>query len=406
MKVTLNSFFVISTSVLVILLCCSTELYSQPKKSGVRKVVIDPGHGGKHPGTVYKQYLEKDITLKVALLLGSMIEKNLPDVTVVYTRTKDEYVDLVDRGNIANKAGADLFISIHVDAVKSPSANGSSTFVMGMDKSNANLDVAMRENDVVSYEEDYSTKYEGYIPGSTESFIIFSLMQYVYLDQSMSFANMIQKNYLKNTPIVDRGARQAPYLVLWKTAMPSVLTEIGFLSNEHDRRFLTTDSGQQKIARSLFNAFSEYKSKVDGNSKAVYLDDSYIVASDSDSSKNANTSNPASATSGSVASDSGAATTARSVYIDSDRPSVFFSVQVCSSTSKISSNSATFKEYRGQVTERKVGKLYKYYIGECKSYREALTLQTKVRRSIKDAFIVGIKDGVPIPQAEARKLIN
>lgn len=403
MKVTLNRFFIISTSILVILLCCSSESEAQTKKTGVHTVVLDPGHGGKDAGCVRNGLYEKDIALKVALYLGEYIAENLPDVKVVYTRKTDEFIELNERGNIANKAGADLFISIHVNANRSSSPSGSETYVMGTDKANANLDVAMLENDVVSFEDDYSAKYEGYIPGSTESFIIFSLMQYAYLDQSMNFANVMQKHYTRNTPIVNRGVKQAGFLVLWKTAMPSVLTEIGFLSNDNDRRYLTTEAGQRKIARSMFNAFSEYKSKVDGKSKAIYLDDTHVSAASSDSSQNGSQNGyvrPSSAPSMSVKSEDVA------VNVAVEKPNVYFSVQLCSSTARVSPQSSTFKEYRGQVTERKVGNLYKYYVGECKTYNEAISLQAKVRKSIKDAFIVGIKNDVPIPQAEARRLIE
>lgn len=229
-------------------------------------VVIDAGHGGKDPGCSWGDHLEKDLNLKIALAFGGMIEEAYEDVKVIYTRTDDRFVELHERGDMANRAGADLFISIHTDAVGNNEAHGSSTYIMGNDKSQKNLAVAQRENSVIVMEGDYEAKYEGYDPSSDESFIIFSLMQYAYSEQSMMFAEMVQKHYAKNTPIVDRGARQGPYLVLWRTAMPAVLTEMGFMTNKKDREYLHSEEGQRQVAKALFDAFSEYRTRC--NSKA------------------------------------------------------------------------------------------------------------------------------------------
>ncbi|MFI3330767.1 MAG: N-acetylmuramoyl-L-alanine amidase [Rikenellaceae bacterium] len=376
MKVTTYiNIFSKKTLALLFLVCLCSQIYAQGSSASLTKVVIDAGHGGKDPGTTFGKTYEKDITLKVAKYLGEMIKDNLKDVKVYYTRETDVYVGLAERGNLANKLEADLFISIHVDASTSTKATGTTTYVMGMDKSNANLEVAMRENDIIKLEDDYTTKYEGYIPGSTESFIIFTLMQYAHVDQSMNFANILQSHYKKNTPMPDRGARQAPYLVLWKTAMPSVLTEIGFMSNSSDRAFLSTSSGQKKVARALFNAFSEYKTQVDGRSNPVYLDENYQNR----------TKNNTPATK------------------QKTKNNVYFSIQLCSSPKKVSINDAgTFKSYKGKVTERKVGKLYKYYYGKCYSYSEAMALQNTVRKTIKGAFAVGIIDEKVVSVQDAR----
>ncbi len=229
-------------------------------------VVIDAGHGGKDPGCTWGNRTEKELNLKIALAFGAMIEEAYPDVTVIYTRKDDRFIELHTRGDIANKANADLFISIHTDAVGNNEAHGSSTYIMGNDKSEKNLAVAQRENSVIVMEGDYEEKYEGYDPTSAESFIIFSLMQYAHAEQSMIFAQMVQKHYALNTPIVDRGARQGPYLVLWRTAMPSVLTEMGFMTHKGDRDYLHSEVGQKQVAKSLFDAFSEYRAKC--NAKA------------------------------------------------------------------------------------------------------------------------------------------
>ena len=204
---------------------------AQKKEIGINTVVIDAGHGGRDAGAVGRIYKEKDINLDVALRLGKMIGQKYPDVKVVYTRKTDVLIPLNERGNIANKAGADLFISIHINSNKSSAPSGTSTYVMGVDKAGKNLDVAMKENDVISYEDDYSTKYQGYVPGSPESFIIFSLIQSAYLSQSCTFADMVQKQFASQTKMQNRGVHQAGFLVLWSAAMPSILAEFGFISN-------------------------------------------------------------------------------------------------------------------------------------------------------------------------------
>ena len=381
MKVTRSSFFIFTTSLWALLLCWPVISSAEVKQLGVKTVVIDAGHGGKDPGTCYKTYREKDINLNVALLFGSMIRENLPDVKVIYTRNTDVFVPLSTRGEIANKANADLFISIHVNAVNpgQTSPSGALTLVMGTKDADRNLEEAMRENDVITYEEDYNTKYEGYIPGSTESFIIFSLMQYANIDQSMTFANILQRHYKVGSPMPDKGVRQQPILVLWKTAMPSVLTELGFLSNAKDRETLTTSSGQKKLARTLFNAFSEYKSKMEGSSHPIQLDDEAL---------------------------SGETTLAQSrvTSAGADR-GVLFCVQVCSSTKRISLNDAhEFKSYRGKVTERRVDGRYKYFACELPSYEEADRVLKAVRKTFPDAFMVAFDGDRQISVDEARKL--
>ncbi len=362
-----------------------------PSGGAVRKIVIDPGHGGKHPGTNYKGIMEKDITLKVALLLGDMIKANFPDVEVIYTRTTDKYVDLADRGDIANKAGADLFLSIHVDAVGNTSVGGNSSWIMGMDKSSANLDVAMRENDVVSLEEDYTTKYEGYVPGSPESFIIFSLMQYAYQDQSMLLAETIQKHYRQTTPLKDRGARMGPYLVLWRTAMPSVLTEIGFLSNESDRKFLTSAAGQKKIATALFNAFSEYKSKTEGRSQTIFMKDDAAQPAQVPASARTAAPEPAPTPAPAPAEDKG----------------IKFYVQLCTVSARKSPDSRDFGSFRGKVVERRTPKgLYQYFAGGTPSWEGVLDLQAAARKEFRDAFVVAYRNDKPIAVAEAKRLLG
>lgn len=276
MKVALLNFLVLTLFSPVMLY--GAEDYSAqqrgaaPAQGRVTKVVIDPGHGGKAPGTTHGKTYEKDITLSIAKKLGALIERNLPDVKVIYTRTTDVDVPLHERSNIANRADADLFISIHINAVDNkPDVNGTSTFVMGNDKSGANLNVAIKENSVIKYEPNFETTYEGFVADDPASYIIFNLQQFANQDQSMMFAETVQKHFAKDMPLRDRGAYHGPFLVLWRTTMPSVLTEIGFMTNKKDRDYIATEKGQNEAARSLFNAFSEYKSRVEGRSSMVQL---------------------------------------------------------------------------------------------------------------------------------------
>lgn len=246
----------------------------------LKTIVIDPGHGGKHPGTVKGNIMEKDITLSVALKFGKMIKEKYPDVKVVYTRSEDKFVDLDQRAKIANKNHADLFISIHVNATKSTSAKGTETFVMGLDKGNANMEVCQLENSVITLEDGYSSKYSGFDPGNPESYIIFSLLQNSHLEQSLILAAAIQEK-LKDGPIkYDRGVKQAPFLVLWQCTMPAVLVELGFLSNASDYKELTNKASHTKMASALFKAFEQYKAQYETDievSVAKAPSDSYRI---------------------------------------------------------------------------------------------------------------------------------
>jgi N-acetylmuramoyl-L-alanine amidase len=230
---------------------------------GIRTVVIDAGHGGKDPGALGKNIHEKTINLSVALKFGQLIEEWFPDVRVIYTRTSDVFVELIERSNIANSNNADLFISIHANAVKyeidKPRISGNETYIMGIHKSEDNLRVAMFENSSIKFEDDYQTKYDGFDPSNPDSYILFSLMQDEYLEQSLMMAELIQEEF-QNGPITkDRGVKQDGFLVLWKTAAPSVLIELGFVSHPEEELVLMDDDNQRKLAECIFKAFKRYK---------------------------------------------------------------------------------------------------------------------------------------------------
>lgn len=244
----------------------------------LQKIVIDAGHGGKDPGCHGGHSKEKEIALKIALKLGKYINKNIPDVEVVYTRTKDVFVELDERANIANKAKADLFVSIHCNSAGSSSPHGTETFVMGIHKNNDNLHVAKRENSVILLEDNYEENYKGFDPTDpVASHIALKLYQNAYLNQSILFANMVEKEFKERARRNSRGVKQAGLVVLFKTDMPSVLIESGFLTNKTEESYLLTDDGQSYIASAIYRAFKEYKTVMEKNGGNVPISRETIV---------------------------------------------------------------------------------------------------------------------------------
>ncbi|MGE5449055.1 MAG: N-acetylmuramoyl-L-alanine amidase family protein [Bacteroidales bacterium] len=224
-------------------------------------VVIDPGHGGKDPGAVNKNIREKDVVLGIGLKLGKLINDNHPDVKVIFTRNTDVFIPLIERSNIANKNKADLFISIHANFCSTPSTRGTETYALGLHRTKDNLDVAKKENSVILLEQGYKTTYEGFDPNLSESYIMFELVQDEFLNQSLSFADAVQQQFKTRIATENRGVRQAGFLVLRQSSMPSVLIESGFLSNQAEANYLSTEEGQQQIAASVFEAFKKFKGK-------------------------------------------------------------------------------------------------------------------------------------------------
>ena len=232
----------------------------------IKKIVIDPGHGGKDSGTMgtkrYKRY-EKDIALDVSLKLGKYISMAFPNVEIIYTRKTDVFLELNERTEIANNLNADLFISVHCDGFTNPTPSGASVFVMGMSKLKANMDVAMRENSAIYMEDNYQQKYDGFDPTSAESYIVFSLMQNIHLNQSLKLAEEVEKEFSIRANRKSRGVKQAPFYVISRTNMPSVLIECGFLTNPTEEDYLHSEIGQDYIASAIFRAFRSYKNSVE-----------------------------------------------------------------------------------------------------------------------------------------------
>jgi N-acetylmuramoyl-L-alanine amidase len=234
----------------------------------IKTVVLDAGHGGKDPGAIGKKAKEKDLALKITLKVGDYIKKYIPGVKVIYTREKDEFIELYKRAEIANKNNADVFISIHINSHKSSKPYGTATFVMGLNKSEENLEVAKKENSVILKEKDYKKNYKGFDPNSPESHIILTLLQNVHLEQSLNLAAKIQNQFKSRAGRKDMGVRQAGLVVLWNATMPAVLVETGFISNSAEEKYLMSDDGQSYLASAIYRAFKEYKNEIEKNSKS------------------------------------------------------------------------------------------------------------------------------------------
>ena len=242
----------------------STDVFAQANK--IQTVVIDAGHGGKDAGAVGKKGKEKDITLAVAKKTGEYIKKKYPDVKVVYTRNKDVFVELIERARIANRNNADMFISIHCNSVaNSPKTNGAETFIMGDHRNSANLAVAKRENASILYESNAEENYGGFDPNSTEAYIAFSFIQSEFKQHSLEMAELIQNELVTKAKRGDRGVQQAGFMVLYKTAMPSVLVELGFISNPAEEQYMMSSDGQDYLASAVYRAFCTYKTNYEKN---------------------------------------------------------------------------------------------------------------------------------------------
>ena len=255
-------------------------------------LVLDAGHGGKDPGAVGKFSREKDLNLKLVLAVGKQINEQYPDVNVVYTRSTDVFIPLQKRADIANKANADLFISIHTNSAEKKEPRGVETFILGTDRMEANLDVAMRENAVMKLESDYQTTYQGFDPNSIDSYIMFELMQNSYMDQSLRMAEQVQQRFVGHLNRADRGVRQAAFWVLLKTACPSILFEMGFISNPEEERFMNEPASIAQMANALVNAFGAYTHKQAVRKEALAIDttaqavDMQKHGNDTDSTRN------------------------------------------------------------------------------------------------------------------------
>jgi N-acetylmuramoyl-L-alanine amidase len=344
---------------------------------GLKTIVIDAGHGGKDSGCHgTKKTYEKHITLKIALKLGKYIEDAYPDLKVIYTRKKDVFIPLYERAHLANKHKADLFISIHCNAVpkltkKGKRVQGTETYVMGLHTTKENLDVAKRENEVILLEKNYKKNYDGFDPNSPEGHIMLSMYQDAYQNQSINLAEKIDKQFKVRAKRISRGVKQAGFVVLRQTTMPSVLIEAGFLTNISEEKFLKTDYGQNLIASGIYRAFKEYKEEIDpiktigvskGNEKTM------------------------------------------SAPTPKFAKGVIYKVQLGASSKLVNLQSQPWAKVK-QIEVQKIKGIHKYLVGEYPSYKEVLKAQKYWKgKGFKDAFVVAYQDGNRIAVSTAKKL--
>ncbi|MFT3739474.1 MAG: N-acetylmuramoyl-L-alanine amidase [Breznakibacter sp.] len=358
----------------------------------LKTVVIDAGHGGKDPGAVGAKVKEKDITLSVALKLGNYIKENFSDVKVVYTRSKDVFVPLDERAKIANKANADVFMSIHANWISKPSIDGTETFVLGLHRTQDNLEVAKKENAVIVLEENYNAKYEGFDPNSAESYIIFELMQNAYLDQSIQFASLIENQFTQRANRTSRGVKQAGFLVLRQTAMPSVLVELGFLTNKEEEQFLASENGQDILASALFRAFREYKHSFDAKSN--------LVLNGNPSVKKDNGPDSVLRPPGNTADKEMQSDITLSAKRDQMPINVVFRVQIATNAVPLSGNQSPLSTFTDTWMYKDKG-MYKYTTGKSDSFAEIRRVLADAKKMVPDAFIVAFEDDNRIPIDEA-----
>lgn len=363
-ELTYNSKF--DTHKYLVLFFALSLFFSNPFESFSQNdkfiVVIDAGHGGRDPGGVANGYREKDVALNVSLLLGKLLSNT--EIKIVYTRKTDVFIGLWKRGKIANNAKADLFVSIHCNTVNNSKPYGTETFVLGLHANKQNLEIAKKENAVILLEDDYKERYEGFDPNSEESVLGLTLLQEENLDKSFSLAAEIQQNFSQNLKRKNRGVKQAGFVVLHQTYMPSVLIELGFLSNKNEGKFLDSKMGQQQMAKEIAKAITKYYQQLKANtvvSQSVNLDDSISKT-----------------------------------YLSNEtgtEEEVIFKIQIASSKNKLKAKSYNFRGLKN-IERVKVGSYYKYYYGITSNYQEVKNALLKAKKKgYSDAYIAAFKNG-------------
>ena len=351
-------------------------------------LVIDAGHGGRDAGCVGSMSSEKNLTLKYALAFGKIVERNCPDVKVLYTRTKDHFVELKQRADFANRNKADLFISVHINAIPGgKSVRGYQTYTLGKGETTGkagiqeNLQVAQRENSVIFMEKDYKQKYQGFNPNSTESSIMFELVQDVNMERSVALAKMLQRNICNATSRIDKGAHQNNLAVLRLTSMPGCLMELGFISNRDEEQFLNTESALNKYARGFLKAFITYKNKYFDGAKAPYrpsdVSDTEVIESIPEKSKD-----------DTVSSVNEKKKNEREVSSDSP----VFKLQILYGDKKLRTNDRQLKGVKDVECSEEKG-LYRYTVGSSTNYNEIYRLRKQLLDKFPESFIIAYKNG-------------
>lgn len=368
-------------------------------------VVIDAGHGGHDPGAIGKISKEKNINLNVALKVGNLIKRNCDDVKVIYTRSKDVFIPLDRRAEIANNAKADLFISIHTNALaNNRTAKGASTWTLGLAKSDANLEVAKRENSVILYESDYKTRYAGFNPNSAESYIIFEFMQDKYMEQSVHLASLMQKQFRQTCKRADRGVHQAGFLVLKASAMPSILIELGFISTPEEERYLNSEEGAGSMAKGIYRAFLNYKRehelRLTGVSKTIIPTEQEednapeIAQKDTESVNTAPQQQELLAEAKTKPAATAKTAPKRPIVAESatNDSEITFKIQILTSSKPLAKNDKRLKGLK-DVDYYKEGGIYKYTYGSSADYNKVLRTKRTITAQFKDAFIIAFRNG-------------
>jgi N-acetylmuramoyl-L-alanine amidase len=366
-KVILFSLFIVPTHI--------SSLAQGVKNEKNWVIVIDPGHGGRDPGALGAISREKDINLAIALKTGEYIERNIRNATVIYTRNDDSTVELIERPKIANKANADLFISIHTNSTDSKKVMGAETWIMGIAKDQANLEVAMKENSVMLREDDFSTKYDRFNPNSSESYIMFSLTQKVFQSESTDLASKIQTEFRERVNRNDRDVKQAGFWVLYTTKMPSVLVETGFITNPIEEKYLNSKEGQDYLASAIYRACRDYLNEIDSKS-GISTENKQDPDEKSDTLTGVNQPDG----------------------------KIYYVVQVKTSSSKTDIKPENFKGLK-DIKEINVQEQFKYVTGSFIDYSDAVQYRKKVEEVYPDAFVIAVKDNkiVPLQQALDQK---
>ena len=421
-----------SNTILILIFCIlmAGNSFSIPSVNHGSKqfiVVIDPGHGGKDPGAVNKNIREKDVVLGVGLKLGKLISENHLDVKVIFTRNTDVFIPLIERSRIANKNKANLFISIHANFCATPSTRGTETFVLGLHRTAENAEVAKKENSVILFEKDYSITYENFDPNSDESYIMFDNAQVEFMNQSIDFADKIQHQFKSHLESTDRSVKQAGFLVLRQSSMPSVLIETGFLSNPAEANYLNSEDGQQNIALSVLEAFRKFKSKSSGQANTKTSDGTGshqkpqdtlvkqevttihqksqdtlvkqevrtvnkkteekikeeiikpIINSEKHEPENADTASLSNVT-----------------EIVKTKSNDYYSVQIAANTTPVEPVANNFKGLKN-VKREKTDRYYRYYVGNENSLENVTSILKQIKLKFPQAFIVSFVDGKKVP---------
>lgn len=360
------------------------------KKKDDFVLVIDPGHGGEDPGAVGKKGTkEKNVNMSVSRLFGNLIEKEFPEVKIIYTRTekKDVKVPLMQRAKIANNAKADLFISVHSNASKNRAAKGCQTFTLGSGSDAEAKAAAMYENQVILLEENFEQVYKGFDPNSSESYIIFELIRGHDMEKSISCAEHIQENMVSSSRLVDRGVSSAGFLVLHKTVMPSILVELGFISNLEEEKYLASKKGQTELAEGLFEGFSNYYNE--------YKKNKSLVNGEAETKKEETPKKSDKKADSPTKKQQEKKSTAAADKSDG----LIFKVQILVSSTKIEKGDSRLKGLDADYY--KEGGLYKYTYGESSDYEYILQQRNNIKSKFGEAFIIAFKNGEKIPTAQA-----